>query len=65
MKGTVEFFDEDKGIGFIKPDIGENDLFVQRGSLMTFNHSLHEAQRVEFDVISGERGLEAINVKEA
>jgi CspA family cold shock protein len=64
MKGTVELFDENKGIGFIKPDEGDTDLFVNRGNIKTENHTLREGQRVEFEIILGERGEEAINVKE-
>lgn len=63
-KGTVELFDETKGIGFIKPDEGAGDLFVQRGNITAEKRSLREGERVEFEVVSGPRGLEAVNVRE-
>lgn len=62
MKGTVEFFSEEKGFGFIKPDIGEEHVIVHRQNLKTPNHSLIEGQRIEFEIILGEEGQEAIEV---
>ncbi|KPK32948.1 MAG: hypothetical protein AMS24_02640 [Chlamydiae bacterium SM23_39] len=62
MKGTVELFNEAKGFGFIKPDEGEKHLIVQRGNIIAPSHSLIEGQRVEFEIIQGEKGLEAVKV---
>lgn len=59
--GTVKFFNDEKGFGFIKPDDGGNDLFVhvsavEKGSLST-------DEKVQYEVGEGQRGPCAINVK--
>ena len=63
MKGTVELFNETKGFGFIKADDEENHIIVKRDNLETDQHTISEGQRVEFEIIMGERGQEAIHVK--
>ena len=62
MKGTVKWFSEAKGFGFISPDEGGRDLYFQRGSLSTPDHTLTEGQRVEFEVTKGTKGPEAIEI---
>jgi CspA family cold shock protein len=57
QRGTVEFFDPDRGYGFIKPDDGGKDVFVHtravdRGGLF----ALLKGQRVEFEVVTGRNG---------
>ena len=62
QKGIVKFFSDLKGFGFIKPDEGDKDLFIHRSNVNTSNHMLQEGQRVEFEVITGNKGPEASNV---
>lgn len=58
QEGTVKFFNETKGFGFIRPENGE-DLFVHHSGLMG---EIRENDRVRFDVQEGRKGLNAINV---
>lgn len=59
QEGTVKFFNETKGFGFIRPAEGE-DLFVHHTGLID---QIRENDRVTFDVQEGRKGLNAINVK--
>lgn len=59
QEGTVKFFNESKGFGFIRPAEGE-DLFVHHTGL---TDQIRENDRVSFDVQEGRKGLNAINVK--
>jgi cold shock protein len=62
--GTVKFFNNEKGFGFIKPATGEEDLFVHYSNVVGDGYkSLDEGQEVEFDVAQGRKGLEAQNVR--
>lgn len=64
--GTVKWFNEKKGFGFITPDEGGEDLFVHHTKIeMQGFRTLQEGQRVEFDVTMGEKGKVAINVRPA
>lgn len=60
MTGTVKFFNESKGFGFIKSDDSNEDIFVHKSGL---NGYIQENDRVEFDVEEGRRGPNAVNVK--
>lgn len=61
--GTVKWFNDAKGYGFITPDEGGEDLFVHFSSLDGEGFkSLEEGQRVEFDVAPGRKGQEAKSV---
>ncbi|AKI98028.1 cold-shock protein [Kosmotoga pacifica] len=63
MKGTVKWFNAQKGYGFITRDEGE-DVFVHFSGIATDGfRTLEEGQRVEFDIENGQKGAQAINVK--
>ena len=57
--GTVKFFNEAKGFGFICPDDGAKDVFVHANGL---NESITEGDKVSFEVEEGKKGLNAVNV---
>jgi cold shock protein len=61
MKGTVKFFNDLKGFGFIAGEDGK-DVFVHKTSLAD-GVTLHDSDSVTFDVEQSERGLKAVNVK--
>jgi len=63
--GTVKWFSNEKGYGFIEREEGE-DVFVHFSAItMEGYKSLTEGQRVEFDVVQGTKGLQAANVQAA
>ena len=65
MKGTVKWFNDSKGYGFIRPSDGD-DVFVHHSSIVGEGfRTLAEGQEVEFEVRNGERGLQAANVVRA
>lgn len=60
--GTVKWFNSEKGFGFIEVE-GGNDVFVHFSAIVGDGYkSLDEGQRVEFNVVQGNRGLQAENV---
>ncbi|MCE3076188.1 cold-shock protein [Chryseobacterium gwangjuense] len=61
QQGTVKFFNEAKGFGFISPADGSKDIFVHSSGLST--RTIRENDKVTFDVQTSEKGLNAINVK--
>ncbi len=62
MTGTVKWFSTDKGFGFIETSEG-NDVFVHFSAIQADGFkNLEEGQKVEFDVVQGQRGLQAENV---
>lgn len=62
MKGTVKWFNNQKGYGFISDETG-NDVFVHYSGLnMEGFKSLEEGQEVEYDVTEGAKGPQAVNV---
>jgi CspA family cold shock protein len=64
MQGTVKWFNADKGFGFIAVDGGGSDVFVHFSAILADGYrSLDENQRVEFDVVQGQRGPQAENVR--
>ena len=60
MEGTVKFFNNAKGFGFITPDDGGKDVFVHQNGL---TDEITEGDKVSYDVEESEKGLNAINVK--
>ncbi len=63
--GTVKWFSDEKGFGFIIPEGGGKDLFVHRSNVETSNHSLQEGERVTYEVGEGRKGPEARQVRVA
>ena len=61
--GIVKWFNDAKGFGFITPDEGERDCFVHHTAIQAEGlRSLSEGERVEFDLVQGEKGPAAENV---
>jgi len=66
MRGTVKWFNDTKGFGFITPEDGSSDVFVHHTSIQAEGYrSLSEGDQVEFDVTEGEKGPKATNVRAA
>ena len=60
--GTVKWFNNEKGFGFISVE-GENDMFVHFSAIQGDGYkSLEGGQKVEFEVVDGEKGPQAANV---
>jgi len=63
-KGTVKWFNDSKGYGFITQDDGGPDVFVHHSEIQAAGfRSLSEEQKVEFEVTEGPKGLQASNVQ--
>ena len=66
VRGTVKWFNQVKGYGFITPQDGGNDVFVRHSAIYAGGYkSLTEGQRVTFDVERGSKGPSAANVQPA
>lgn len=60
MQGTVKFFNETKGFGFIKPTDSSEDIFVHSSGLID---KIRESDKVEYEQERGKKGMTAVNVK--
>lgn len=60
LKGSVKFFSEQKGYGFIKEDGSNNEYFVHITNIID---KIYENDKVSFELANGKKGLNAINVK--
>lgn len=58
--GTVKFYNETKGFGFIIPDSGEKEVFVHSSGLVD---KIREKDKVEFEITTGQKGPNATNVR--
>ncbi len=62
--GTVKWFNDTKGYGFISPDDGGDDLFAHFSEIQADGFkTLQDGQKVSFDVTQGKKGLQAANIK--
>jgi CspA family cold shock protein len=60
MQGTVKFFNDAKGFGFIKPSDSSEDVFVHSSGLID---EIRENDQVVYDLERGKKGMNAVNVK--
>ena len=60
MEGTVKFFNEEKGFGFIQISGSSQDIFVHSSGLID---KIRENDKVEFDQERGKKGMNAVNVR--
>ena len=64
--GTVKWFSNSKGYGFISPEEGGEDVFAHFSAIeMDGYKTLNEGQKVQFDITDGPKGLQASNIKAA
>ena len=65
-QGTVKWFNEDKGYGFISPDEGSEDLFVHYSAIVGNGFkALEEGEKVTYEATQGRKGMQAQNVSKA
>lgn len=62
--GTVKWFSDQKGFGFITPDDGSKDLFAHHSNIRMEGHrTLKDTQKVTYDVVDGPKGPAASNIR--
>jgi CspA family cold shock protein len=62
--GSVKWFSDQKGFGFIVPDGGGKDIFVHRSNIQIDGlKTLKDGQKVEFEIAQGRKGPEAVQVR--
>ena len=63
-QGTVKWFNSEKGYGFITPDGGGADVFAHFSAIQASGYrALDENQRVEFEIVQGQKGPQADNIR--
>ncbi|ALQ50487.1 cold-shock protein [Nitrosomonas ureae] len=63
--GTVKWFNDSKGFGFITPDDGKEDLFAHFSAISSNGFkTLKEGQKVSFEITQGQKGKQASNIRE-
>ncbi|MBF0437684.1 MAG: cold-shock protein [Magnetococcales bacterium] len=66
VRGSVKWFNNSKGFGFLAPEDGSEDVFVHFSAIKSEGFkSLEEGQKVKFEVVRGQKGLQAANVEAA
>jgi cold shock protein len=60
LQGTIKFFNETKGFGFIAPSDGSEDIFVHSSGLMD---NIRQNDKVQYEVEQGKRGMNAVRVQ--
>lgn len=64
--GTVNWFNDSKGFGFITPDDGSEDLFAHFSNInMNGFKTLKEGEKVSFEIVQGQKGKQASNIQHA
>jgi len=62
-RGTVKWFDKEKNYGFIQSDTDKKEYFVHISNVENMEKTLDKGQRVEFEIGQGQKGPQAINVR--
>ncbi|HYN20256.1 MAG TPA: cold shock domain-containing protein [Thermoanaerobaculia bacterium] len=66
LQGTVKWFNNAKGYGFIQSEEGGEDIFVHHTAIVSEGYrSLNQGERVNFEIVQGPKGLQARNVLRA